>query len=267
MLKIFKFLFTKDKLFVSEEIKEKLELYQLHKKQANNLFKEIRYKYLLNFFKSHKFRMMRISVLLFFIAFSSYLVLKGSAQHLHVIHTSDNLIATLEQNSIVIRDVINPELLIYLDAIASTESPIYDVNKNDVFDEYDTLYAYKRKCWDTTSSAIGRYQMNKAARQEVGLGCVPEEIFLNWPELQDIACYKLMKKNHQFMSSFIKEYEGKVVNGYYLTETGILSLAHALGATGAMNWIKNGCKPSQLPKGAPKADRRLTIQKYKLTFK
>ena len=46
----------------------------------------------------------------------------------------------------------------------------------------------------------------------------------------------------------------------------MLSLAHALGAEGAMQWIKNGCKINELPKGAPEAYKRLTFQKFSITF-
>jgi len=178
---------------------------------------------------------------------------------INIYHTTDTFESKIEKDSvIVIREVVNSNLKKYFDYIAATEVPI----KNG-----DTLSSYQVRCYDSTSSAIGRYQMVNDARTQIGLGGVSEQVFLNNPELQDVAMYLLIKDNYRAMKLFIDEYDGKIINGYFLTEPGMLSLAHALGANGAMTWIKNGCKVNQLPSGAPNADRRLTFQKYKIKFK
>ena len=197
-------------------------------------------------------------IILAIIAGTSFLVYKNYKPKFITLYKTDTFQSQIKQDStIIIRDVINPELKKYFDYIASTEVLI----KNG-----DTLATYRKLCDDSTSSAIGRYQMLNIAREQIGFGSIPRSVFLNNPELQDVAMYMLLKDNYRSMKGFMKEWDGKMVNGYYLSEPGMLSLAHALGAGGAMSWIKNGCKPNMLPPGAPHADTRLTLQKYKIQF-
>jgi hypothetical protein len=201
----------------------------------------------------------KIIVLLTIGFFLVFFIYKAAKPKIINIYHTDSFESKIEKDSIIIiRDVVNPQLKKYFDYIAATEVPI----KNG-----DTLSSYQVRCYDSTSSAIGRYQMVNAARTQIGLGGVSDQVFLNNPELQDVAMYLLIKDNYRAMKPFIDEYDGKIINGYFLTEPGMLSLAHALGASGAMTWIKNGCKVNQLPSGAPNADRRLTFQKYKIKFK
>jgi len=269
LIRLLELFLKRDTPFIpNENYKQNLELYKLHHKQALYHYKQIRKEYLKNLITHNKYRIMRIVSVSSIVFIALYFTFSNYYPKLIHSFIPSNLEATINNDStVVIKNIVNPNLTLYLDAIAATETPIKDINKNRIFDWEDTLKAYKTICYDSTSSAIGRYQMTKAARQAVGLGGVSDNVFLNWPELQDIACYKFLQINHNTMKSFIKKYEGQVINGYYLTETGMISLAHALGANGAMTWISNGCKPNQLPSGAPKADRRLTFQRYRITMK
>ncbi len=269
LIQYLEFLLKKDVPFIPDEnYKQNLELYKLHRRQASFYYKQVHKKHLKNLLIHHKHRILRTFVTGSFIFVSLYFIIINFYPKITHIFVPSNLEATINNDSLIkIKNIVNPNLTAYLDAIAATESPVVDANRNGILDFEDTLKAYSRRCFDPSSSAIGRYQMTNAARQSVGLGGISDEVFLNWPELQDIACYKFLQKNYQAMKPFIKKYEGQTVNGYYLTETGMISLAHALGAGGAMSWINNGCKPNQLPAGAPHSDRRLTFQRYRITFR
>jgi hypothetical protein len=237
---------------------ENLEIYKLHHKAAEKVAKEIRKERIHRLFKYHKYALRRLVIYGVLTIVALYFIFTNYNPKYIFVDKPDNLLASISADSAVqIRSVVNPQLKKYFDFIAASEVPI----KNG-----DTLASYKIRCYDSSSTAIGRYQMNRGARADIGLGGVSEEVFLNNPELQDVAMYIYLKKNYSYMKDFLNKYDGQTINGYYLTEPGMLSLAHALGAGGAMEWIKNGCKPSQLPKGAPHADRRLTQQRYKVTF-
>jgi len=237
-----------------------LTQYKLYSKEANRIHNIIRRERFRRLLKYHKYAIIRLATIIPLVCTAMYFTAVNLYPKFIVVEKNpESMYATVSTDSIVaIKNVINPMLNKYFDFIAASEVPI----KNG-----DTLASYKVKCYDSTSTAIGRYQMNRGARADIGLGGVSDEVFLNWPELQDIAMHKLLRVNKTYMKDFIPLYDGKIVNGYYLTEPGMLSLAHALGGGGAMKWIKDGCKVSELPKGAPNADRRLTLQRYKIDFK
>lgn len=241
------------------QYEQELELYKLHHKAARQIHSKIKKERLKRLLKYHKFTFLRTGLILIPICIALYFTaINYYPKFIYVEKPSDDLLASISADSAVqIRSVVNPQLKKYFDFIAASEVPI----KNG-----DTLASYKTLCGVVGSTAIGRYQMNKGARADIGLGGVSDAIFLNSPELQDVAMYIYLKKNFTYMKDFLKQYNGQTINGYYLTEPGMLSLAHALGAGGAMEWIKNGCNPSKLPVGAPHADRRLTQQRYKVTF-
>jgi hypothetical protein len=269
LIKILEFLFRKDtKTPRNTDYEQHLELYKIYHHAAHECFKKIRKERLRRLLKHHKFALMRIFIAFCIATIGIYFTVKNYyPKFVHILQLERMEAAYQKDSIVIIKWVINPKLIKYLDAIAATESAIIDQNKNGKIDYEDTLTAYHRRCLDTSSSALGRYQMTKAAREAIGLGKVSDEIFRNWPELQDIACYQFLRLNMKVMKPFIKKYDGKIINGYFLTEPGMISMAHALGADGTMQWIKNGCKDYELPKGAPKAYRRLTFQKYRITFK
>ena len=238
-------------LELSNDIREYKYFHKITNSYRNRIIK----KRIIRLFKYHKFAILRTIMMLIIVSTAGYFIITNFYPKL-IFLKSDRFSAKIEKDSTVIIDhVINPILIKYLTYISATE-----VNLKDSIKAYQTI------CNDKNSSAIGKYQMTKSARSAVGLGNVPDDVFLNWPELQDIACYKLLHLNYNQMKGFIKEYDGQIINGYYLTESGMLSLSHALGGSGAIDWIKTGCKRELLPAGAPKADERLTLQKFKIKF-
>lgn len=261
LINVLEFIKRKDAKVPHNAIYEQeLELYKLHHKAAKLAYSQIRKEKLKRLLKYHKFTFLRtflisipVCTALYFTAINFY------PKFIFVNKPEKSFLASISPDSAInISNVINPHLKRYFDFIAASEVTI---------EHGDTLASYKIRCYDSSSTAIGRYQMNRLARADIGLGGVSESVFLNNPELQDVAMYIYVRKNYSYMKDFLDQYEGQTINGYYLTKPGMLSLAHALGGGGAMSWIKNGCKPSELPKGAPHADRRLTLQRYNIDFK
>ena len=101
------------------------------------------------------------------------------------------------------------------------------------------------------------------------LGCTfTKDFFMNNPEIQDVMMYILLKEHHKYfkVTQTYDKYVGKIINGYYISQCGLLSMSHACGVGGTIEFLEAGCNPNVLPSGAPEADKRLTIQKYILVF-
>ena len=86
---------------------------------------------------------------------------------------------------------------------------------------------------------MGRYQFGKRTLRGLGFKISREE-FLNSPEIQEEAMYKLLQTNKKYLQKYIDEFEGQVVNGILVTESGLLAAAHLGGAGSVKKWFKTG---------------------------
>jgi len=125
---------------------------------------------------------------------------------------------------IAIRDSINQyhndELDRYLDAIGFRESG----NRYDV---------------TNTFGYMGKYQFGKATLKGLGYNVSRKE-FLNNPKLQEEAMLSLLNHNKEKLQIYIDIYDGKTINGIYITESGILAAAHLGGQGSVKRYFKNG---------------------------
>lgn len=86
---------------------------------------------------------------------------------------------------------------------------------------------------------MGKYQFGKETLQALNIK-VSKKKFLSSPTLQEQAMDKLLKSNHQNLKRFIKKYNGKVLHGVYVTESGVLAAAHLGGAGNVREWFRKG---------------------------
>ena len=64
--------------------------------------------------------------------------------------------------------------------------------------------------------------------------------FLNSPDIQEEAIVKLLKANKKVLKRQIKKYDGQLVNGVLVTESGLLAAAHLVGPGSVKKWMRNG---------------------------
>jgi hypothetical protein len=83
---------------------------------------------------------------------------------------------------------------------------------------------------------MGKYQFGSKTLRSVGVR--NDEAFLKDPAMQEKAFIALLSKNKWILRREIKKYEGKVVNGVHITESGILAAAHLGGAGSVKNFFK-----------------------------
>ncbi len=86
---------------------------------------------------------------------------------------------------------------------------------------------------------MGKYQFGKRTLRGLGFKVSKEE-FLHSPEIQEAAMRKLLQTNKKYLQKYIDEFEGKVVNGILVTESGLLAAAHLGGAGSVNKWFRTG---------------------------
>ncbi|MGL2966436.1 peptidoglycan-binding protein LysM [Flavobacterium sp. XGLA_31] len=83
---------------------------------------------------------------------------------------------------------------------------------------------------------MGKYQFGAETLKSIG---IHDSVgFLNNPKLQEKAFIALLSKNKYELQDYIDYFDGKIVDGVKITESGILAAAH-LGGTGSVKRFLN----------------------------
>ena len=86
---------------------------------------------------------------------------------------------------------------------------------------------------------MGKYQFGKSTLKGLGFNVTRKE-FLNNPQLQEEAMMALLNHNKEKLQQYIDIYDGKTINGMYISESGILAAAHLGGQGSVKRYFKNG---------------------------
>lgn len=87
---------------------------------------------------------------------------------------------------------------------------------------------------------MGKYQFGMSALRAIGI--YDRTAFLNSPKLQEKAFVALLSKNKWELRKEIQKYEGKIVGGVRVTESGILAAAHLGGAGSVKKFFRTAGK-------------------------
>ena len=88
-----------------------------------------------------------------------------------------------------------------------------------------------------TLGYMGKYQFGKETLKTVGIHDSSQ--FLNSPRMQEKAFVALVAKNKSELKDIIKKYEGQIVGGIQVTESGILAAAHLGGVGSVKKFFRN----------------------------
>ena len=86
---------------------------------------------------------------------------------------------------------------------------------------------------------MGRYQFGRSTLKGLGINVTKEE-FINDPKLQEKAMHMLLSHNKKKLKRYIKKYEGQIIHGILITESGVLAAAHLAGQGNVRKFLKNG---------------------------
>ena len=87
---------------------------------------------------------------------------------------------------------------------------------------------------------LGKYQFGRKTLDALGYKNISNRTFLSDPALQEQVMEDLLVHNKKILRRYIKKYEGKVVHGVYITESGILAAAHLAGAGNVRKFFRKG---------------------------
>ena len=84
---------------------------------------------------------------------------------------------------------------------------------------------------------MGKYQFGKSTLRSVGIYDYQE--FLRNPQWQDKAFKALIAKNKWELRKEIEKYNGRVINGVKITESGLIAAAHLGGAGSVRKYLRS----------------------------
>ncbi len=84
---------------------------------------------------------------------------------------------------------------------------------------------------------MGKYQFGKGTLNMIGIK--DPNFFLNSPQLQEAAFYANASRNKWILIRDIARFEGKVINGIEITESGILAAAHLAGPGSVKKYLRS----------------------------
>jgi len=87
---------------------------------------------------------------------------------------------------------------------------------------------------------LGKYQFGRKTLDNLGYKNISNRQFLSDPSIQEQAMEDLLVHNKKILRRFIEKYEGKVINGVYITESGILAAAHLAGPGNVKKFFRKG---------------------------
>lgn len=87
---------------------------------------------------------------------------------------------------------------------------------------------------------LGKYQFGRKTLNNLGYQNISNREFLSDPSIQEQAMEDLLVHNKKILRRFIEKYEGKVINGVYITESGILAAAHLAGPGNVKKFFRKG---------------------------
>lgn len=111
----------------------------------------------------------------------------------------------------------------------------------------DNLHQLESGSWNNpyearreNSQYWGKYQFSNAARLSIGLSNISWEKWKSNPELQEAALKMWIDILYLELKSDIKNYDGKILNGWSITESGIIAMAHNVGADATKKFLNSG---------------------------
>ena len=112
---------------------------------------------------------------------------------------------------------------------------------------------------------LGKYQFGRKTLNALGYKDVTNREFLANASIQEEAMYALLSHNKKILRKTIKKYSGKIINGIFITESGILAGAHLAGAGNVKKFFRKGYEFKD-GNGTKMTSYMIKFSDYKLEF-
>ena len=87
---------------------------------------------------------------------------------------------------------------------------------------------------------LGRYQFGRTTLNKLGYDNISNREFLSDPNVQEQAMQDLLEHNADILEEIILKYDGSIVHGIEITQSGILAAAHLAGPSKVKKWFRSG---------------------------
>ena len=87
---------------------------------------------------------------------------------------------------------------------------------------------------------LGKYQFGRKTLNALGYEDVSNREFLANASIQEEAMFTLLIHNKRILRRRIEKYNGKTINGVFITESGILAAAHLAGPGNVKRFFRKG---------------------------
>ncbi len=112
-------------------------------------------------------------------------------------------------------------------------------NHNDFLDAIGYQESRNRYHIVNRYGYMGRYQFGKSTLKTLKIKVSRSE-FLRDSVLQEEAMLKLLLHNKKRLQKLIDKYDGRIVHGIFVTESGLLAAAHLGGQGSVKKWFRSG---------------------------
>jgi hypothetical protein len=112
----------------------------------------------------------------------------------------------------------------------------------------------------------GKYQMGNSARLEVGMENINWEKWKTNPDLQEAALKLWIESLYVYLKDEIRLYDGQFLNGWSITESGIIAMAHNVGPEPTKQFLRSGGKIVPKDGSGKDATRFLILGNYDLNI-
>ena len=106
--------------------------------------------------------------------------------------------------------------------------------------------------------------MGSDARKAVKMERYTWDEFKSNPELQEVALKLWIQSLKEDLRYSIKKYDGMFLNGWFITESGIIAMAHNVGAGPTVEFLSSGGKTVPVDGSGKPATRFLVLGNYNL---
>jgi len=87
---------------------------------------------------------------------------------------------------------------------------------------------------------LGKYQFGRKTLDNLGYKDISSREFLSDSTIQEQAMDDLLVHNKKILRRYIQKYNGKVINGIHITESGLLAAAHLAGPGNVKKFFRKG---------------------------
>lgn len=127
-------------------------------------------------------------------------------------------------------EIVNLELKPIEIEINQTEMFLNAIGHRESSNRYDVVNKW---------GYMGKYQFGRKTLKNLGYNISKKE-FLNSPHIQEKAMLDLLEHNKNILQPYIDYWEGKIIHGKEITESGILAAAHLAGPGNVKRFLKKG---------------------------